>query len=94
MHVEQGPYSVEYGQDITLVCDITSYPSHYNVYWSRLLNDVTRSLNFSYNVSWSPALIALTNVNFEYSGQYTCHAQNIVGIGQSKPVNLTVYGGV
>lgn len=45
------------------------------------------------NITFSPALFALSDVTFEDSGQYRCHAQNENATGESDPVNVTVYGG-
>lgn len=53
VRIEPGPYSVEYGQDITLVCNITSNPRHFNVYWSRELNGVSRTTHYGINITLS-----------------------------------------
>lgn len=94
VHIEPGPYRVEYGQDITLACHITSNPLPYKLYWLWELNDETMITTINGNITWSPALFPLTEVTFEESGQYRCYAQNNLGIGKSNHVNLTVYGGV
>lgn len=82
VHIEPGPYSVEYGQDITLVCNISSNPSHYHVYWTRDLNGVKRTSYYGGNITFSPALKFMSRVTFQESGEYICHAQNENGVGK------------
>lgn len=94
VRIEPGPYNVEYGQNITLVCNITSNPRHFNVYWSRELNGVTRTTYYDRNITFTPVLLDLIDVTFEESGQYRCHAENDIATGESDPVNVTVYGGM
>ncbi|XP_052080609.1 hemicentin-1-like [Mytilus californianus] len=76
------------------MCNITSNPSHYNVYWTRDLNGIKRTSYYGGNITFSPVLKFMSRVTFEESGQYICHAQNENGVGKSNPVNVTVFGGV
>ncbi|XP_071150587.1 basement membrane-specific heparan sulfate proteoglycan core protein-like [Mytilus edulis] len=101
VHLEPGPFNASRGSNITLKCNITSVPTHFNVYWESVSNGVTTTwhLGETYRESdegethsESVALLVLDNASSSDSGQYICFAENVLGTGKSKPVNVTIYG--
>ncbi|XP_071150591.1 hemicentin-1-like [Mytilus edulis] len=101
VHLEPGPFNATRGSNITLKCNITSVPTHFNVYWESVSNGVTTTwhLGETYGESdqgethsESVALLVLDNASSSDSGQYICFAENVLGTGKSKPVNVTIYG--
>ncbi|CAC5425257.1 HMCN [Mytilus coruscus] len=89
---------VEYGQPFTLDCNITSFPNYTSVYWQQLSNGTTSNITSDYPglsdiTTMFPSMTIMKAVSTE-SGLYTCYAVNIVGIGYSDAVNVTVIGGI
>ncbi|XP_063406250.1 roundabout homolog 2-like [Mytilus trossulus] len=89
---------VEYGQPFTLDCNITSFPNHTSVYWQRMSNGTISNITSDYpgltgNTTMFPSMTIMKAVSSD-SGLYTCVAVNIVGIGYSDDVNVTVIGGI
>lgn len=97
VYVDATDIIVEYGLNVTLNCNVTSFPVHFYVYWQRISNGTTTNITSSqagiHGVSnILPSLIILM-IKSADSGLFTCFALNIVGIGYSDVVNLTVTGG-
>lgn len=90
VHVDPGPHRVEYGHDITLVCNLTYSPFFYNASWKQ----VQTGLITEYRTNVSQILFKISDATFEDSGQYTCNAASQYGSRQSQPVNIRVYGGM
>ncbi|CAC5394045.1 HMCN [Mytilus coruscus] len=89
-------YSAEYGEKITLFCNMTSNPPVTKVYWEKVVNDTKNVLN-----NWTvgiqgasvdaPSLIIVHSTTADI-GNYTCVATNGVGTGKSKATTLEVIG--
>ncbi|XP_076087724.1 cell adhesion molecule CEACAM2-like [Mytilus galloprovincialis] len=92
IHLEPGPFNASHGSNITLKCNITSVPTHFNVYWESVSNGVTTTWHQGETYGQSVALLDLDNASSSDSGQYICFAENVLGTGKSKPVNVTIYG--
>lgn len=90
VHVDPGPHRVEYGHDITLVCNLTYSPFFYNASWTQ----VQTGLITEYRTNVSQILFKISDATYEDSGQYTCNAASQYGSRQSQPVNISVYGGM
>ncbi|CAG2242322.1 unnamed protein product [Mytilus edulis] len=88
VHVDPGPHRVEYGHDITLVCNLTYSPFFYNASWTQ----VQTGLITEYRTNVSQILFKISDATYEDSGQYTCNAASQYGSRQSQPVNISVYG--
>ncbi|CAC5368999.1 HMCN [Mytilus coruscus] len=91
-------YEVVYGQTITLECNVTSIPVNTNVYWQKIKDGtVTNITSFNLNVNgvttMEPSLTIL-KATMTDSGMYACHAENLIGTGQSDFTNLTVVGDI
>ncbi|VDI76426.1 Hypothetical predicted protein, partial [Mytilus galloprovincialis] len=99
-HVAVGPTirRVEYGCNVTLDSNVTSFPLHVSIYWQRISNGTTTNITTSssttpHDTSLHSALTIL-KADFTDSGLYTCYAVNIVGTAKSDPVDLIVLGGI
>ncbi|XP_052103319.1 hemicentin-1-like [Mytilus californianus] len=96
--VRQSTYSTKIGNTITLVCEVLANPAHTAVYWTRQsINNISETLNpasstkFSGSTTQSPSL-TINNVVLSDEGNYTCHATNVVGTGQSSKAFFGVVG--
>ena len=94
-------YNVDYGKTVKLECTVTANPSHTSVYWQKIRNGVTSTIDattvandarLSGSAVNTPSL-TITNVNLNDIASYICFAQNSVGIGQSAQTSLVVFGG-
>lgn len=97
VYVKDTRFSIKYGGNVTISCNITSNPPITNVYWEREFNGTTNVIN-----SWTagvqgvsldaPSLniVKTTTLN---NGSYRCIASNNVGIGYSETTALEVIGG-
>ena len=82
---------------MTLQCTITSTTSTVtNVFWQRTNGNIVTTINFNTNANKysgsttsSPSLVIFNTASSD-SGQYTCHATNAVGTGQSSFTTLSV----
>lgn len=88
---------VEYGQNVTLECNITSIPEQSNVYWIKKTDDiVTEITSETHNVIGvaliEPSLTILKATKFD-SGEYACCATNLIGTGKSNFTFVMVVGG-
>lgn len=90
VHVDPGPHRVQYGHDITLVCNLTYSPYFYNASWKQ----VKTGFITEYQTNVSQILFTISDATFEDSGQYTCNAASQYGSRQSQLVNITIYGGM
>ena len=94
-------YNVDYGKTVKLECTVTANPGHTSVYWQKIRNGVTSTIDastvandvrLSGSTDNTPSL-TIANVNLNDIASYICFAQNSVGIGQSAQTNLVVSGG-
>ena len=94
-------YNVDYGKTVKLECTVTANPAHTSVYWQKIRNGVTSTIDattvtndarLSGSTVNTPS-ITITNVNLNDIASYICFAQNSVGIGQSAQTSLVVSGG-
>lgn len=97
VYVDATDIIIEYGLNVTLNCNVTSFPVHTSVYWQRISNSTTTNMTSGQagiddisNVLPSLTILMIKSAD---SGLYTCFAVNIVGTGHSDVVNLTVIGG-
>lgn len=90
-------HEVVYGQNITLECNVTSIPVNTNVYWQKIKDGtVTNITSFNHNVNGVTVIepsLTILKAAMSDSGMYACHAENLIGTGQSNFTNLTVVGG-
>jgi len=82
------------GNDVTLVCTITSTPSYTEVKWVKAVNKVPTDIvidgsKYSGSTVNSPSL-TIHRVDSSDVGCYTCCGTNSVGTGQSHAVSLVV----
>lgn len=75
---------------------MTGTPSHTNVYWTKLVNSQSVTIQMIGNKYGgssitSPSLI-IFNAEASDEGAYICHATNVIGTGQSSQTNLNVDG--
>lgn len=89
--------SVNFGDNITLPCEVYSLPSHTEVYWKYHNDGIVRYIYFhTLGITGVkpdfPSLVIHT-VTTTDSGFYTCFSKNIVGTGASQSLHLTVQGG-
>ncbi|XP_052061302.1 hemicentin-1-like [Mytilus californianus] len=95
------PYTVSYGETITIQCQVTATPSANNIIWTKTINGVDTLINvassngkYSGSTVDSPSL-TITNANIKNDeGNYVCSATNSLGTGQSASVFLDVIGGL
>lgn len=89
--------NVEYGSNVTLNCNVISFPVQTHVYWQRISNgtraNVTSDNSDIVGVKTSNPSLTILKARTTDSGLYACYAMNIVGTGHSDAVNLTVIGG-
>ncbi|CAC5403637.1 HMCN [Mytilus coruscus] len=89
-------YSIGYGDEITLFCNITSDPPANNVYWEKVVHGTKNILN-----NWTvgiqgvsvdtPSLTIMESTTADI-GTYRCVAINDVGTGYSETILLDVFG--
>lgn len=98
-HVAVGPTirTVEYGYNVTLDCNVTSFPLHVSIYWQRISNGTTTNITTASSTTSLDTMLysvlTILKADSADSGLYTCYAVNIVGTAKSDPVNLIVLGG-
>ncbi|XP_063406022.1 hemicentin-1-like [Mytilus trossulus] len=89
---------VQFGEKATLMCYVYSNLPINIVYWEKDINGIITKINtgdigtdgISLN---NPSLTVLYSTSVD-SGLYTCFAGNVVGKGNSLPINFTVIGGL
>ncbi|CAC5391231.1 unnamed protein product [Mytilus coruscus] len=86
--------SVSFKDDGPYICSATN---QFSLGWSpyidlQIIGGVTTTWHQEEKHSESVALLDLDNASSSDTGQYICHAENILGTGKSKPVNVTIYG--
>ncbi|OWF53625.1 Titin [Mizuhopecten yessoensis] len=94
--IAQQSYSVVTGQSVTLACTVSASPTHFNVFWQRIDNNVTSSISidgskYSGSTVNNPSL-TITNADSNDNTSYTCSATNAVGTGTSGQTTLGVTG--
>ncbi|VDI76862.1 hemicentin [Mytilus galloprovincialis] len=96
--VAQSQYSVNYGNAITLVCSVSGTPSATSVYWQKLKNGQTTTINSNTNTNkysgsstQNPSL-TINNADDTDSATYTCFAVNSIGLANSQQTSLSVVG--
>lgn len=90
-------YSIGYGEEITLLCNISSDPPANNVYWEKVVHGTKHILN-----NWTvgiqgvsvdtPSLTIMESTTADI-GTYRCVAINDIGTGFSEFIKLDVIGG-
>lgn len=88
-------HTVEYGQNITLQCNIISIPTQRKIYWQKRVNhtviNITRE-NPDREKSFESSL-TIFKAEMSDSGEYICYAENLLGTGKSNLTNVKVVGG-
>lgn len=89
--------NVNFGDNITLPCEVNAVPSHTEVYWTHNKDGIVRYIYFHTSgiagVEPSYPSLVIQTVTTTDSGFYTCFSKNIVGTGASQQLHLTVRGG-
>lgn len=95
--VKSSSYSAHYGKEHTLYCSVTASPVHVDVYWEFEKNGDVRRIRSETSgirgVTKDNPSLTIPFVTISDDGYYTCFAVNIVGIGISRPVRLSVNAG-
>ena len=98
MQIVQSSYSVLIGQSRTLECLVSGSPSATSVYWQKVVNSVTTTINSNTNTNkysgstvTTPSLTVL-NADQNDEANYVCFATNAVGTGNSGETFLDVTG--
>ena len=98
MTVTNPSYSVNIGNTVTLDCTVTANPTENNVYWQKIVNGVTSTINSGTNTNkyggstvQSPSL-QIFNTDQSDEATYVCFATNSIGTGQSQQTTLNVIG--
>lgn len=91
-------YSINIGNTVTLDCTVTANPTENNVYWQKIVNGVTSTINSGTNTNkyagstvQSPSL-QIFNTDQSDEATYVCFATNSIGTGQSQQTTLNVIG--
>lgn len=86
-----------YGSVITINCTIDADPVASAVYWMKEAQNEIRKLETGLGGTRGMTLeqpsLTIEYTSVSDAGLYTCFARNSIGIGKSKSVNVTVYGG-
>jgi hypothetical protein len=87
-------YSVDFGNQITIGCSVSSNPPHTRVFWRKKRNGITTYLNVANsNGKYSgftinnPSLV-INNAALDDQASYVCYAENSVGTGSSTTTPL------
>ncbi|XP_061169583.1 hemicentin-1-like [Saccostrea echinata] len=95
----QSTYNINYGQDVTLVCNVISDTTLTSVVWRKYNNSVPVNMvvtglsRYSGGTTQTPSLTIRTLV-FSDSGNYDCSATNSAGTSVSGQITLNVRGTV
>ncbi|XP_076088633.1 cell adhesion molecule CEACAM5-like [Mytilus galloprovincialis] len=96
VYVKDTRYSIKYGENVTIACNITSNPPLTNVYWEREFNGTKNVMNSwtagVQGVSLDAPSLTIVKTTTSNNGSYRCIASNDVGIGYSETTNLEVIG--
>jgi hypothetical protein len=91
-------YSINIGNTVTLDCTVTANPTENNVYWQKIVNGITSTINSGTNTNkyggstvQSPSL-QIFNTDQSDEATYVCFATNSIGTGQSQQTTLNVIG--
>lgn len=91
-------YEVEYGQNVTLECNVTSKPAYTNIYWQKITNDTVTNITSDTSnidgVSTMEPFLTIVKATTSDSGRYACLVENLIGTGESEFTSLTVVGGM
>ncbi|VDI16426.1 Hypothetical predicted protein, partial [Mytilus galloprovincialis] len=91
-------YSSDYGTEVTIECSVAAIPDVNKIFWEKSVNGEKTSINArTFGIRGSivnnPSLTIL-NATLTDIGDYTCFAENTVGIGMSQTTYLNVHGGI
>ncbi|XP_062602997.1 hemicentin-1-like isoform X5 [Saccostrea cucullata] len=95
----QSTYNINFGQDVTLVCNVTSDTTLTSVVWRKYNNGVPTNMvvtglsRYSGGTTQTPSLTIRALV-FNDSGIYDCSATNFAGTSVSGQITLNVRGTV
>ena len=96
--VPQSQYSANYGQSVTLVCSVSGTPAATSVYWQKVKNGQTTTINTNSNsnkysgVTLQNPSLTISNVDNSDEATYTCFGVNSIGTGQSQQTVLSILG--
>ncbi|CAC5425775.1 HMCN [Mytilus coruscus] len=93
---ESDSFDIQYGQNHTIKCRISSTPAHTEVFWHKISNGIKTNIT-SYSPGYSGATLTnpsltIFRANSDDSGEYICYALNVAGRGMSNSINITVFG--
>jgi hypothetical protein len=84
------------GNDVTLVCTITSIPSYNEVKWDKGMHGIPTEVVIDSNKYTGSTVntpsLTIHSADSSDVGYYTCYGTNSVGTGQSQEVHLDVVG--
>ncbi|XP_078326838.1 hemicentin-1-like isoform X15 [Crassostrea virginica] len=98
--IPQSTYNVNFGDPITIPCNVTAVPIATNVSWVKTSNGVTVTVDLTSQPSkYSGSTVSNPNLTISSTdltdeGNYVCSASNIVGTGSSNAAFLDVIGDV
>ncbi|CAC5388894.1 unnamed protein product [Mytilus coruscus] len=88
--------TANFGNEVTLACIVNATPTQNRIYWYKKVNDLNHITfindgfpGMSGSTVESPSLI-IKHATPANDGNYSCFAENAVGITESKPVKLIV----
>lgn len=90
-------YKADYGEILTIDCEITSAPTYTSVYWQKISGGSATNITAEFpGVTGSdlnnPSL-TIQFVTTSDAGFYRCFAVNAIGIGESKECIVSIIAG-
>lgn len=90
-------YTVDYGKEVKLDCEILSTPLHNEVYWVKTItsNDTRKITSSSRMINITPngSTLNIKEARSSDAAKYRCVAVNSVGEGYSSEITIIVRGG-
>lgn len=97
VEVVESETTVQFGDTITFNCTIRSHPNFTKVYWEKINGDNVTTLTSGTNGVRGSTVdmpsLTIIFVTSTDSGDYSCNAENIIGVGTSRASKLKVIAG-
>ncbi|XP_063442513.1 hemicentin-1-like [Mytilus trossulus] len=96
VHIPEPNYYVTAGNNVTLNCSVSAFPSVHEVVWTRNVSEMLELISsddvkFQGSTTTSPSLTIMF-ADISADGIYICTATNAAGTGRSSPTMLHVLG--
>lgn len=95
--VTSSQYKANYGDSVTLECNINANPPPTRCYWYKTANGFTTEISNGFpgtlGISLKTPSLTIKFATSTDTGRYNCIAQNAAGIGQSQSTNLEILAG-